>query len=518
MKYIPVLTVCACLLLAAPALVAGTGFGTARLGYVFLDETGNQSVNQPTFNDYEGMTLSLNKFRYTFDNGMLARMDLNRISLNNRNLTGSIMRPGLFGVDVYNNQYRRFYDFDGNTFTRRAQTGVQAWVMPNKYVTVSGGGNGIGYRGEMADLFDPVLPAAPYKVDYDQMAYNGGIRFNKDGRMFQARYEHVAFTDNYNSDRDQTRFSIKLDAYFPVPNYEDKIILSGGFRRFETEFDVNKFGIRSNMAWGAARVNLPHNFSFKYSFLFDRTASDSDYVATDNIINAGYLTYTWPAQAGLTFGYQYDINDDYLDEVKANTFYFSGWWKPVTHFELRGEHGLRSEDVKSGSRLIGDQDFSRFEFSVKYRGDRIKLAKISFEGTRRENDQIGSDVDYNRFGVDFSADLKGYADFSGGYSYSNGEYTNSEETFEFCDHTIYGNLMAREYYNFTAGFGATYYRSRRDLDVESFTLRFSGIYNLGSGYNFEAIYNVHNFDDFLVRDRYYTANVVEINISKDISM
>lgn len=518
LKQIFLLTVCAVLLAGSGEVLAGSGSGTVKAGFVYLDETGNMSVNHATFNEYEGMALSLNNFRYDFDNDLRVLLDLKRISLNNRNLTGSLSKPGLFGVEITNNQYRRFYDFNGNTFTRRAQTGVSLWVKPNRYVTVFGGGSGIGYRGETADLFDPVLPAAPHKVDYDQSGYNGGIRFNKDGRMFQARYEHANYSDNYDADRDQTRYAIKLDGYLPVPKFEDRVILSGGFRRFETEFDVDCFGIRSNTVWGAAEAILPHNFSFKYSFLFDRTSSDSDYVATDNIINAGYLTYTWPAQVGITVGYQYDINDDYLDEVKANSFYVSGWWKPRTYLEVRGEHGLRSEDVKSGARLIGDQDFGRYRFSVKYRGEDVEFAKLSYEGTRRENDQIGSDVDFNRFGLDVSAGFKGYANFAGGYSYSTGEYENSEETFEFCDHLLYGDVTAREYYNFTAGCGATYYRSKRDLDVERFMLRFSGIFDLGSGYNIEARYNVHNFDDFLVRDRYYTANEVEINISKDISI
>lgn len=500
------------------SLWAGDGAGTIKLGYIYLDETGNQSVNHGTFNEYEGAALSLDKFRYTFNNGMQSRLDLKRISLNNRDLRGSLTKHGLFGLEITNNQYRRFYDFDGNTFARRAQTGAALWFKPNKYVTVSGGGNGIGYRGETADHFDPVIPAAPTKVDYDQVSYNGGIRFNKNGRMFQARYEHADFSDNYNSARDQSRFAVKLDGYFPVPNYENRLILSAGFRRFESEFKTSSFGMRSNMVWGAALANLPYNLSVKYSFLFDRTASDSDYVATDNIINAGYVTYTWPARAAITVGYQHNINDDYFDEVKANSYYVSGWWKPAARFELRGEHGMRSEEVKAGSRLTGDQDFGRFRLSVKYRGEEVKFAKISYEGTRRENDQIGSDIDFNRFGLDLSAALKGYADLSGGYSYSAGEYENGEENFEFRDHVIYCDLTAREYYNFTAGLGGTYYRSQRDLDVESFVLRFSGNYKLGSGYYIEARYNIHNFDDFLVRDRYYTANIVEINISKDISL
>jgi len=74
-----------------------------------------------------------------------------------------------------------------------------------------------------------------------------------------------------------------------------------------------------------------------------------------------------------------------------------------------------------------------------------------------------------------------------------------------------------EYISFTPGLGVTYYRSQRDLDVESFILRFKLAYGFYSGYRIEIKYDVHNFDDFLFLDRYYTANIVEINLIKNIS-
>ncbi len=40
---------------SASAAVASSYTGKLALGYVWLDETGNRSVNQPTFNLYEGM-------------------------------------------------------------------------------------------------------------------------------------------------------------------------------------------------------------------------------------------------------------------------------------------------------------------------------------------------------------------------------------------------------------------------------------------------------------------------------
>ena len=48
-------------------------------------------------------------------------------------------------------------------------------------------------------------------------------------------------------------------------------------------------------------------------------------------------------------------------------------------------------------------------------------------------------------------------------------------------------------------------------------MRFDAEYEFYDGYKFRAEYNVQNFDDFLIRDQYYTANIVEISLIKHIS-
>jgi hypothetical protein len=251
---------------------------------------------------------------------------------------------------------------------------------------------------------------------------------------------------------------------------------------------------------------------------FDRAASDSDFVATDNLAHAVYLSRWWPLLAGITFGYQYDVNDDDKDGVEANSVYLSGWLKPLDHFDFRGELGIRAEDVKEGSRLIGDEDRTRLKFSVKYNDETVGSLKFLLEQKTRENDEIGSEADFTRYSIGGDAAIRNYCDISAGYAYSLGDYQNVEQSFEFRDHYLYLDIASREYYRMTAGFGATYYRSRRDLDVESFALRFSASYRLQTEYRFEAAFSTDSFDDFLVRDKYYTANIVELSIIRDFSI
>jgi hypothetical protein len=496
--------------------MAKGGSGQFKLGYIFLDEEGSQAVNQATFNQYDGFAVSVERFRYMFDSGIRIKADLKNISLNNRNLNLGLERSGLFGIRLHNDQYRRAYDFDGASFTRRHRTGASLWLIPHRFIKFFGGGEYIGKTGKMEALFDLGNTSPPIDVDYDQVCYNAGFRINYLGRMFQAEYRAGNFDDNKHRDRDRSRYRIRLIGMGTVPRYE-WIMLSGGFQHFETKFDESEFKISSNSVWGTAAIELPENFALKYHGRFDRTSSDSDVVATDNLAHAFYLSRSWPGLARLTAGYQHDINDDFEDAVSANSAYFSGWLKPVPQLEFRGEFGLRAETVDEGSRLLGDEDRTRFRLSAIYSSPAAGSINLKFENKRRKNDQLGSEANFSRISIDRTMTVVKYVGFSGGYAFATGDYKNNEQEFKFDSHVLYADLTSKEYRNLTAGFGAVYCRSKRDLDVESFTLRFSAMYQFMREYAVEAFYNIHNFDDYLIIDRYYTANIVEINIKKSIS-
>jgi len=515
MKKLFILISCGLILLTG-SVVSADGGGRVKIGYTFIDEEGNQAVNQSTFNRYEGVGLSLERFHYLTDNGIRFKADLKNMTLNNRNMTFGIEKSGLFGLRGYNNQYRRTYDFDGGEFTRRNRTGGKMWFYPHERIRVYGGGEYTGKSGRMAPLFDLAGASPTQEVDYGQLCYHAGIRANHHGGMFQAEYRTGDYNDEINPDRDQSRSRVNLYALLPVPRYE-WLVLSGRFFHFETAYDIDDFKISTNQVRGGAMAKLPENFSLNYYFIFDRTSSDSDLIATDNITHTIYATHVWPDRAGITAGYQYGINDDLEGEVQSNGMYLYGWVKPGRYCEFRGEHGFRSENVEDGSRLIGDQDRFRFKLSAKYKRPEYGSLSLKYEGNSRENEQLGTEVEYTRFTVDAVFISKDYGYLSGGYSYSIGDYDNIEESFEFADHVVYGDVTTIEHYGLDAGFGMVYYRSKRDLDVESFTLRFKAGYRFMEDHRFEIKYNVDNFDDFLVRDKYYTSNIVEISLTKILS-
>jgi hypothetical protein len=391
------------------------------------------------------------------------------------------------------------------------------WFYPHRYIKVFGGGSFVGRSGSVTNLFNLDNSLTSTVVDYEQKYAYGGVRVNHRGRMFRAEYGGIDYTNKENSYLDQSRRWIKLRGFVPIPGYE-WVRLTGGYLNYRTWYIHKDIEIKSNKGWGGAILELPKNFTLKYNFIFERTTSDSDLVATDNIANTIYLSYVRPGQVGLTVGYQNDIKDDFEDIVKANSYYFSGWYKPNSSFKFRSEFGFRAEEVDAGSRHIGDEDRNRFKISGRYKNMEYGSIELKFEVKNRNNDQLGSESDFSRLALNGTAKLADYADLSVGYSYSVGEYSNIEEEFKFSDHLIYGDILSHEYYNVSGGGGIVYYRSKRDLDVESITLRFNGRYRFLEDHFLEIKYNIHNFDDFLVNDLYYTSNIIEISLIKNLSL
>ncbi len=513
MKKLMIFMVALAALLLTGSAIAGSGSGDLKVGYTYLDQDGNQSMNHSTFNVYEGAALSLEGFRYRFDNGIVARADLRNIVRNDRNLNASLFKRGIFDLRLSHDKFRRVYSFDGDKFTRRQTTKGQLSVRPIEYIEIYGGGGFMQRTGNTVDLFNPTSTPEPTEVDYKRNFYNAGVSFSHENSMVRVEYRGAKFTDDLDPMRDQKRFEFRSDAYITIPNYEFLHVL-GGFRRYVTEEDATGFGIRSNRGWGGGLVELPHNFSVKYIGMLDRTASDSDFVATDNMSHAGYVSYNDPRLWGATVGYQFDVNDDFEDEIRANSFYVSAWVKPHPYWEIRGEDGQRSEDIEDGVRLVGEEKRQRFSGQVRFRKPDVGTFRVKWDGSIRKNEDIGSKVDRNRVSVDGSLTLEKYGWLTAGYAYGMGKYENAEGIFEFNDHLVYGDFTTIEYRDkVTLSAGAQYYRSKEDLDVEHFNVKCSIVYRIYENIKFEVKYSAFNFDDLLYFDnQYYTANIVEVNL------
>jgi len=508
--------VLAVLLSAGIALGAGELDGRAKIGGVLLDEEGNPGVNQSTFNTYEGLALSLEDFRYTMDNGVRVYGDLKNITLNNRNLNVGVTKAGLFGVAARHNQYRRIYSLDGGQYTRRRQTSGDFWVQPHRYVKFFGGFGMTSRHGNQVELFEPesVGPAVT-NFDYSQTYFNGGVELKQGRRQLRFEYRGSSFSEDEAELSDRSSSRLRVSGRAPLPVYENLVLL-GGYQHYEYRIDDTSDTVKANTGWLGGALYYGDGWSLRYSFIWDRARRTGDLSATDNLTNAVYLGKTWRGLGGATIGYRHRINDDLLDEVTTDGYFFSGWLKPRVDLMLRAGYGAETKDVSDGRTLTGNADYTRQYASVRY--DFLRGSQIQLKVTNRttENDEIGSSYDYLRIGTDLVLDYPDYGLLQFSWAYMDGNYESRTDKFDFRDHVLSGDVWSREYRKFTAGVGGTYVRSQQDLDIEKFSVRLSGRYSFAARETIELIYTAHNYDDLAdpspVYSRYYTANIVELNL------
>ena len=329
-------------LLGAIGSAYGSGsFGTVKVGYVFLDETGNLSVNQPTFNTYEGFQLSIEKFRHTFENGIRTYGNFSNLTMNNRNLQAGVTRSEQFGVTVKNNQYRRTYSFAGDLFTRRRSTNSSFWVQPHKIVRLFGGFDITGKAGSTADLFDAAVNVN--EVDYSQTSYHAGVRLRHNQNYLQAEYRNSVFIDDLDPANDRISTRLRFNGVAPIPQYKN-VMLNAGFQHYETAVKNRFDTLSTNTVWGGARLRYGGGYSLKYSFIWDRARRTGDMAATDNISQSIFIGKNWTRRAGITLGYRFGITDMILDEVSKSGYIIKGWVKPIRQVTIKGSYGSESKE------------------------------------------------------------------------------------------------------------------------------------------------------------------------------
>lgn len=510
-------------LYSATVIEASDYTGRVSLGYVWMDEEGNRATNQPTFNTYEGVAFSLRQFRLNMSNGTYLFGDLKNVTLNNRNIRAGISRPGKYFLSLDSRQYRRVYSADGSDFTQRAMTGGDAWVQPHKNLRLFGGYDRQHKRGTFVGLFDDIAGVTPRsQVDYTSQYYNAGVVIRDRQRSLQLEYKGSTFADDLKLTDDFKTVRYRVSGRAPVPNYS-RLRVNGGFERYERRRETAGDSLYTSLGWGGLRINLPEGLSARYSFIWDRSRSTAEPVATDNIVNSISAEKIFQHSGGLSAGYRRTIKDDVFHEMNGNGFFAAGWVRPTPKIHIRADVGTSKLEDKNATTLAGDEDLTRFRISGTYR-EAIGKLRLKYENRSRKRDDIGSTIDFRKVGAALTLKKEKYGRLTVSYNYIQGDYREATGGFEFTDHLLDGLLESAKFYNAQALFGGSYLRSQKDLDLERFTVKAGGRYSFAKRYTLEVIYTAHNFDDLLdanspgLYTQFYTANIVEVNLITELGI
>ena len=506
------------LTLAASPLTAD-GSGQVRVGYQLIDEEGNLGVNQETYNLYEGPGLSLENFRLATAGGLNFSANLQNIARNDRNLTASVYKSGLFGVAFNNNQYRRIYAFDGDNYTRRRYTGGSAYITPFKFLKLYGGFSATDKHGQNQTVLIPIYDTLETATDYTQTNYNLGARVITKQASANLEYRNSGFTDYINSE-DRYGHTVRFTGFLPLPQINWLTVSGGYYFRQDTQ-EASDILQKTNQGWIAGRFSLPRRITFEYRLRVARTEHSAEPASTDNYVNTFSLGYKHKKTAGLKIGYENRITDDIYNRTTSDGFLFSGWLRYTDLILLRGQFSGRTRDISDGKTLTGQSDHIKHQLSLRLNRDWAALT-IRYAGQIKSNDEIDTEAEYNSFSAEFQARKEGYGSLNFTYSYMVGEFDNrsgdEKQDFEFSDHMLTGGIHPEIYYNFETALELTYYRSYRDTDFEKIGFHIEAAYLLPQDYKLGLSYSAYNFDNFLVNDRYYTGNIVNLYLIKSFTL
>ncbi len=506
------------LLVVASALsAADSGTGKIGFGYVFMDEEGSRAVNSETFNTYEGVALSMYDWRYNWENGTTLKANLNNITLNNRDLRLWIGKPGRFSLSATNNQYRRVYSDSADDYTRRRSTNVQAMFEASRYLKVFGGYGRTDKHG--TDFF--ILPAINDTVhrstDYGYKTYNVGTQMGDRYGLVRAEYRHFDFTDNTSAATDRKADQLDLYTSSTVPSMK-WLYLAGGLNLRKDKVESTNTELKTNQWWGGAKAYLCPTLLLDYRLVFATTKRNSPQRTIDNLQNVVSLGKTWNRWGGLRVGYENRISDDFVNRTSSDGLLANAWLRPDMHWYFKAAISTRKADVTDGVTLLGDESRTNHAVSALYSNEKWGSLGGRWEGHIRKNDDINSRTEYNVLSSELNLSDAKKGRMTVTYSYYVGTYRNQSEntSYEFADHVLSGHAYPVSLGKLTVDFGGTWYRSKRDQDMEKLSGDVGVAYLLQPTLHLEARYRVYNFDDFLFTDRYYTANIVECKLIKDV--
>ena len=249
----------------------------------------------------------------------------------------------------------------------------------------------------------------------------------------------------------------------------------------------------------------------KYNFDYNRIDDQGTGYITDDIRNNVELAYY--TKYGQVYGaYCYETNDDDIALTRYNTFLVGASGSYAKRISATVEYGTRTKDDQGMTTLLKDIDTDKF--LAKLRVQIIKQLYLGGKVQQRKRDftTIGVSAEGNYYNVYGGFDYMGWGSLVGDYTYSTDDYDDLVGDFTANSKIATARLQIDRIKGLVLVGGATYLDVSGDLSIEKSIMFFEGKYMLPKNLFVEAKYNIYNYDDYIVTSRYYTANVVWLNV------
>jgi hypothetical protein len=499
------------LLPTQPAL-AGTVGGTLEVGTVGVEKTwGDPSTMPEAWDIYDGFTVSRLNLEGTAGHRGAFNLDLRDVTRNNASGLFSYRLADLGGLTVRHQRSRQLYDADGQISAERRdwRAGLRLTPTPAFRLTAD-----YGRQSRAGDRW--ALPAGTVSAlgsGYDHVLQTHLVdaEVRKDGRMFAVGWEGSRLNDLEQPTLDRRGDVVSARASVPcllLPGRINHFLRASYGRQELVEADL---AVTTQAFQYLGTVRAADRVELRYRLGLDRIENDATGLQTDRTRND--VDATWRHAKGSLFaGYGFATTDDDKTLTDTNTWRLGGSYREGDRWQLRASYATSEKDDQEDLTLLRDVESNRWRAHLQVK----LLDEVTVGGAylRRERDYpaLGVTATGARHSAFARLALAAWGTASVEYAYSDDEYVDRAGAFRADNSTVTARVDLTGIDGLRLGGGLTYLDLGKDLDVEKSILTFDGTYDLSRDYFVSVRYNVYNYDDYVLLDRYFTTNVVWLNV------
>ena len=493
---------------------AATLDGTLKLGGIILDETGDLSAVQETYNIYDGFNVSEVSLTGTLNPRNHFRLFLTDINLDSRRADFQYRMPGTLKLTGGYDQHRQVFDPARAVASDRKEWRLGATYTPVEWMRFSGSYNDLTRSGDRLPF--PAGTASALGERYDNVLRAGqiGAEVSQNGRGVAVQYRISDFSDDLNAVAAR-RGHVVSARLFATDYFYDKLthLLRGAWGISELSDSGLDYTLANFQYLGVVRP--VQRFQFKYNFEAQRVDNKSTRLKTDRYINDFDASFDHP-YGNVFGGYGYEINDD----DRSLTSYHV--WRAGTALRYRNwatakfRYAGRTKDDLEDLTLLKDLEAMRVNGDLEITPIQGLAVGGSFNVHEREYPDISVQADGESWGARGRYQHDVWGGVSVDYVFSNEEYIDRVAGFTANSHIVTGRVDVARLQPFTVAGGVTYLDIGEELDIEKSIIFLEAAYAFLNDFHVEVKYNVYNYDDYILRDRYYTADVVWLNVAYDL--
>jgi hypothetical protein len=262
----------------------------------------------------------------------------------------------------------------------------------------------------------------------------------------------------------------------------------------------------------------------KYRFHGSRVDDEATANRTDRYIHDADIEARYRA-AMVSAGYGWEAWDDdrsvtTYDNLRAS----AGIGNSGDAVSARVNWARRNKEDEEDLTLLRDTEYARWDGRIDGRlpasvilGGRVAERTRSMPDVGAEAEGFTASAyggyDYEHFGDAGVIAARLRVD----YIFADDDFDNREGAYHVVSHTVIARVEGNYHEHITGAVAVTHLRLGEDLDVDKSLLSFELGYKFAKGFSTDAKYNIYNYDDYLVAERFYTANVVWINVGYEFS-